>query len=447
MERPTSRCASSPITCARRRSSSPTASIPSNEWRGYVLRKIMRRAMRHGKRLGFAEPFLHELVDVARRRDGRGLSGARRNRDAVVSVVEGRGGALRRGADRRAAPARGAARSGGASADARVPGDEVFRLYDSLGVPLDFIEDLASERQLAVDREGYERAMEGQRERARAGSTFDRRRPRGFTFASDAARHDARATPAIASSATTRPRRRRHAWSRSSTRRGSRSTRSPPARRASPSLDRTPFYLEAGGQVSDTGTMSAGCRRSASRRRRARRPGLAARASRRASTRATCDASDRVRRPWTPRAATRRAAITRRRTCCTRRCAQVLGPHVKQAGSLVAPDRLRFDFVHCRPRSRPRQIARIERIVNEQVLKNTPVHDRGQADRRGDGRRRDGAVRREVRRHACASSSACPGFSLELCGGTHVRATGDIGLFAITSGDRRRGRRPPRSRR
>ena len=110
---------------------------------------------------------------------------------------------------------------------------------------------------------------------------------------------------------------------------------------------------------------------------------------------------------------------------------QVLGPHVKQAGSLVAPDRLRFDFVQ--PSAIPADaIARIERIVNDEVLKNTAVHDRGQADRRGDGRRRDGALRREVRRHACASSTI-PGFSLELCGGTHVRATGDIGLFAITS--------------
>ncbi len=169
--------------------------IPSNEWRGYVLRKIMRRAMRHGKRLGLREPFLHRLVDVVVAEMGQAYPDLPGSRDAVVNVVKGEeerfDAVLTAGLPRLEDLLDRAA----ASPDKRVPGDEVFRLYDSLGVPVDFIEDLASERQLTLDREGYERAMEGQRERARAGSTFDQKKAAGFTFASDAARTTLEQTP------------------------------------------------------------------------------------------------------------------------------------------------------------------------------------------------------------------------------------------------------------
>ena len=177
---PTSRCASSPITCAPPTFLIADGVVPSNEWRGYVLRKIMRRAMRHGKRLGLRDPFLHRLVDVVVAEMGDAYPELRAQPRRRRQRGQGRGRALRRGAHRRTAPARGAARSRGRVARrARVPGDEVFRLYDSLGVPVDFIEDLASERQLTLDREGYERAMEGQRERARAGSTLRSEEGRG----------------------------------------------------------------------------------------------------------------------------------------------------------------------------------------------------------------------------------------------------------------------------
>src|SRR3954465_8463693 len=133
--------------------------IPSNEWRGYVLRKIMRRAMRHGKRLGLRDPFLHRLVDVVVAEMGHAYPDLPGSRDAVVNVVKGEeerfDAVLTAGLPRLEELLDRAAASPGK----RVPGDEVFRLYDSLGVPVDFIEDLASERQLTLDREGYERAM------------------------------------------------------------------------------------------------------------------------------------------------------------------------------------------------------------------------------------------------------------------------------------------------
>src|SRR5262249_41395472 len=145
--------------------------VPSNEWRGYVLRKIMRRAMRHGKKLGFTAPVLHSLVDVVVAEMGDAYPELRRNRDNIVSVV--------RAEEERfdAVLTAGVPRLEGAldlaAAGAKVlPGDEAFRLYDSLGVPLDFMEDLAGQRGIGIDREGYERAMEAQRERARGASAF-----------------------------------------------------------------------------------------------------------------------------------------------------------------------------------------------------------------------------------------------------------------------------------
>src|SRR3954452_18365080 len=145
--------------------------IPSNEWRGYVLRKIMRRAMRHGKKLGFKAPFLHELVNVVVAEMGSAYPELKNNYDAVVRVVrseEERFDAVLTAGLPRLEDALDRA----AATNQVMSGDEAFRLYDSLGVPLDFMEDLASQRNITIDREGYERAMEGQRVKARAGSSF-----------------------------------------------------------------------------------------------------------------------------------------------------------------------------------------------------------------------------------------------------------------------------------
>src|SRR4051812_6941270 len=161
--------------------------VPSNEWRGYVLRKIMRRAMRHGKRLGMAEPFLHTLVDVLVVQMGDAYPELRRGRDSIVSVVRSEeerfDAVLTAGLPRLEEVLDRAASSGAA-----VPGDEAFKLYDTFGLPLDFIEDLASERKLPFDRDGFDRAMEVQRGKARAKSAFDQKRGHDFTFAAEARR-------------------------------------------------------------------------------------------------------------------------------------------------------------------------------------------------------------------------------------------------------------------
>jgi len=145
--------------------------VPSNEWRGYVLRKIMRRAMRHGKKLGYTEPVLHQLVNTVVEEMGDAYPELVTNRDSIVRVVrseEERFDAVLTAGLPRLEDVLDRAAGG----NRIVPGEEAFKLYDSLGMPLDFIEDLAGQRGLALDREGYEREMEGQRVKARAGSSF-----------------------------------------------------------------------------------------------------------------------------------------------------------------------------------------------------------------------------------------------------------------------------------
>ena len=145
--------------------------VPSNEWRGYVLRKIMRRAMRHGMRLGMREPFLHTLVDTLVREFGDAYPELTSGREAIVRVIRSEeerfDTVLADGLPRLEELLDRTAAAGGA-----VPGDAAFRLYDTYGLPRDFIEDMIDERRLTLDREGFERAMETQRDKARAKSKF-----------------------------------------------------------------------------------------------------------------------------------------------------------------------------------------------------------------------------------------------------------------------------------
>ncbi len=403
--------------------------VPSNEFRGYVLRKIMRRAMRHGKRLGMAEPFLHSLVDVIVREFGEAYPELKAGRDAIVRVVrseEERFDTVLTGGLPRLEELLDKA----AAAGTIVPGDAAFRLYDTYGVPLDFIEDTIESRKLALDREGFEKAMEGQREKARAKSAFDGgRKDVEFMFESDAARESLRqagdvfegyadttvhGVPVLALFDE-----------------GRRQTATLAAGQSGyVTLSRTPFYLEAGGQVSDSGriftqngeteALVEGIVRIA--------PGLP-RAHKVRVTKGTL----RPRALVTTEVAREVREATKRNHTATHllhaALRQVLGTHVKQAGSLVAPDRLRFDFVHFSAVTRD-QLLEIERIVNDQILKNTAVTTEVMATQEAIA---GGAMALFGEKYGDnVRVVSVPGFSVELCGGTHVRATGDIGLFAIT---------------
>ena len=405
--------------------------VPSNEWRGYVLRKIMRRAMRHGKKLGFTEPVLHSLVDVLVAEMGDAYPELRRNRDTVVQVVrseEERFDVVLTSGLPRLEEALDRAAAAGASV---LPGDDAFRMYDSLGVPLDFMEDIAGQRGLSIDREGYERAMDGQRERARAGSSFDTKKTQEFVFDSDDSR-----TAAIA------PGDQFEGYARTSIsgvpvvgvfdaeRRQTGELKD--GQSGFIVLERTPFYLESGGQVSDGGVIATdatgalaqvtGLVRLAANAPRAHRVKVSAGSfkARDIVTAAVDDAS---------RDATRRNHTATHLLHAALR--QVLGTHVKQAGSLVSADRLRFDFQHFA--AIPRQeLDRIERIVNEQVIRNTPVQTDVKSTQEAMASGAMALFGEKYGDRVRVVSVGDGSFSRELCGGTHVSATGDIGVFIIT---------------
>ncbi|MGI8673311.1 MAG: alanine--tRNA ligase [Luteitalea sp.] len=400
--------------------------MPSNEWRGYVLRKIMRRAMRHGKKLGIMQPFMHELADRVVGEMGDAYPELRTSRDAVVRVIrseEERFDAVLTGGLHRLEQVLDRA----AASEAKVvPGDEMFRLYDSLGLPADFIEDLASERQLSVDRAGFDIAMAAQRSRARASSSFEIAKIQGFTVSSEATRStlddigdqfdgyretcvaqarvvalfdaDRSEVPALDAVAT-----------------------------GFVVLDRTPFYVESGGQVSDSGLLI----------------GVSSRAEVQAMSR-LATAGPRVHHVTLRGGSLRTGDVVRaqvdeprRLSICRNHTAthllhaalrQRLGPHVKQAGSLVAPDRLRFDFVHTGTISADDPTA-IERVVNTHVMANAPVQTTVKAT---DEAMALGAMALFGEKYGDRVRVVdVPGISLELCGGTHCAATGHIGPFVI----------------
>jgi alanyl-tRNA synthetase len=401
--------------------------VPSNEHRGYVLRKIMRRAMRHGKHLGMKEPFLYTLVDTLVREYGDAYPELRSGREAIVQVIRSEedrfDAVLTGGLPRLEEALERAASSGGV-----LSGDIAFRLYDTHGLPIDFIEDTVQARGLKFDKEAFERAMEGQREKARAKSTFKGNAWQDTAWtASDALRQELdrvgdnvfrgyESTEVNTQIIAVFDAGRQEIESLKTGQEGF------------VALSATPFYLEAGGQVSDEGTITSpqGDAQVTGVLRAGGWPRLHA---------VTVKSGTITRRDLvTASVASAVRDATRRNHTATHllhaALRTVLGPHVKQAGSLVAPDRLRFDFVHFNAVTREQQLE-IERIVNEQVLKNTPVQTDVKNTQEAIAA---GAMALFGEKYGDkVRVVSIPGFSQELCGGTHVRATGDIGLFVIVS--------------
>ncbi len=399
--------------------------VPSNEWRGYVLRKIMRRAMRHGRKLGLEQAFLYTLVDVLVAEMGGAYPELVAGRDAVTQVVrseEDRFEVVLSGpgiakAEQIIDQSRGAG---------LFPGDKAFMLYETFGMPRDFVEDLAASAGLRFDAEGFDHKLQLEQEHARKGSAFG-----GGKKAELSA--EARAQVAGADAFTGYER----------------EAGEPVVIRAllddalAPIdllkdgasgvvvLERTPFYVEAGGQVSDTGALLGASGTLTAVVDVVRLGAGLPRGHRVERVGETLRVGDLV----TPVVDhERRAAIRRNHTgthllhAALRR---TLGAHVKQAGSLVSPDRLRFDFVHAAPVSAVDR-ARIEQIVNQAIVANEPVRtdvkDTQQAIADGATALFGEKYGDQVRVVAVGDGA----FSTELCGGTHVRATGDIGLLVLT---------------
>jgi alanyl-tRNA synthetase len=400
--------------------------VPSNEKRGYVLRKIMRRAMRHGKRLGATAPLLHALVDTVIAEFGDAYPELRAGRETIVRVVRSEeerfDTVLTGGLPRLEDALDRAAAAGGV-----VPGDVAFRLYDTYGLPGDFIEDMIEDRKLTLDRPGFDRAMEEQREKARAKSAFKPgSRSTAWTVRPEIERELAAAGEQVfrGYDAVTLDTRVLAVFDAAH----QQVDRLESGQDGFVALAETPFYLEAGGQVSDVGTVSGanGAAQVAAVVRAPNWPRLHAvhlsSGSIVTGEIVTASVAQDV------RDATRRNHTATHLLHAALR--QVLGTHVKQAGSLVAPDRLRFDFMHFSAVT-PEQQLEIESIVNVQVLRNTTVTTEVRATQEAMAAGAMALFGEKYGDHVRVVS--VPGFSMELCGGTHVRATGDIGLVAIVS--------------
>jgi alanyl-tRNA synthetase len=386
--------------------------IPANEGRGYVLRRIARRAMRHGYKLGQTKPFFYKLVaDVVKemgdtypelaKAEERVTATLRQEEERFAETLETGMGILETALAKNAK---------------KLEGGVAFKLYDTFGFPVDMVADIGRERGFAIDMEGFNAAMAAQQERSRAASKFKagaqldysgvKTNFRGYETMSEEGRVVALY------------------------RDGAKADRLGAGEEGIVVLDRTPFYAESGGQVGDRGELTKG---------------------------GTCLTLFEVRdtQKITPEAFGHHGLVktgelavgdtvaaqvdldkrvrTMRHHSAThlmhKALREVLGPHVQQKGSLVDEDKTRFDFSHNAPVTAD-EIRRVEALVNAEILKNEPTHARVMAI---DAAQKLGAMMLFGEKYGDEVRVLDIGSSRELCGGTHVARTGDIGLFRIVS--------------
>jgi alanyl-tRNA synthetase len=385
--------------------------VPSNEGRGYVLRRIIRRAIRHGYKLGQTQPFFHKLVASLVREMG----------SYYTELVTGEARATQVLAQEESRFAE-TLTTGMALLDAEaakltssvIPGDTVFRLYDTYGFPLDLTADVARERGLTIDLAGFDAAMEAQRGRARAASKFgaDLRGSVKLSGKTEFLGYDRLADKGVVTALIFD---------------GAVVDALRPGQEGQVVLDHTPFYAESGGQIGDTGLLIGAAAH------------FTVRDTRKIGTSFThvgvLDSGElRVGDVVEARVdQERRAAIALNHSATHLLHAalrKVLGLHVEQKGSLVAADRLRFDFSHGQALSQE-ELRRVEELVNAEIRKNAPVETKVMAL---DEAVAAGAMSLFGEKYESDVRVLRIGdFSMELCGGTHVERSGDIGLFKILS--------------
>ncbi|MBI3149425.1 MAG: alanine--tRNA ligase [Betaproteobacteria bacterium] len=387
--------------------------IPGNEGRGYVLRRITRRAIRHGYKLGQNQPFFHLLVDELARQMGAAYPELTENAVRVTQVLKQEEERFAETLEHGMKVLEAALAKGGKVLD----GETAFQLYDTFGFPLDLTADVCRERGLTVDEAGYEAAMNAQRERARAASSFKmggsveysgvKTRFVGYDSLSEEARivalyHQGAAVEALAA-----------------------------GQAGIVVLDRTPFYAESGGQVGDRGELSKGgvCLSlfavSDTQKIQAEvfgHHGEVKTGEFRVgdTVAAQVDHAARARSQWNHSATHLMHAALR----------HVLGKHVQQKGSLVDPQRTRFDFSHPQAMSAA-ELREVERRVNAAIRANAPVAAQVM---KYDEAIATGAMALFGEKYGDEVRVVGMGeHSTELCGGTHVARTGDIGFFKIVA--------------
>jgi alanyl-tRNA synthetase (EC 6.1.1.7) len=385
--------------------------LPSNEGRGYVLRRIIRRAIRHGYKLGQKDVFFYRLVPTLVEQMGEAypeLVKEQANVERALKLEEERfAETLENGMK--------ILEDDIAELDGKViSGSTAFKLYDTYGFPLDLTADVARERQLSVDEAGFEKEMEAQRARARSASNFasqgqhkvDYNEPTEFAgYHQDEANAKVMAIFAGQESVE----------------------RLAEGQEGIVILDTTPFYAESGGQVGDQGSLTEGmnsfhvdgCQKQGGTFLHIGKVTAGA-ISVGQTIHAHIDTKAR-------RASERNHSATHLLHAALR---QVLGTHVGQKGSLVQPERLRFDFSHFEPIS-AEQLLEIERLVNHNIMLNADVQ---MEEMDIEAAKAKGAMALFGEKYGDVVRVVDMGdFSIELCGGTHVNSTGEIGPFRITS--------------
>jgi alanyl-tRNA synthetase len=384
--------------------------IPSNEGRGYVLRRIIRRAIRHGYKLGRTTPFFHNIVDDLAHAMG----------DAYPELVKGRDRArqvLLQEEERFAETLENGMKvlEGALTREDRMlDGETVFQLYDTFGFPVDLTADIARERGVRVDYAGFEAAMERQRDRARAASRFQA----GASVEYRGAATEFHGYDTLALEGKVVALYKGEGVPVEELAKGETGIAV---------LDRTPFYAEAGGQVGDSGEIAG------------------------ASGTFMVDDTQKIQatvfghkgtvktgrlkvgdRVMAGVDAARRARTMRNHSATHlmhKALREVLGPHVQQRGSLVDADKTRFDFSHDRPLT-PEEIRRVEARVNAEILQNTPTRAQIMPIEEA---KKSGAVMLFGEKYGEEVRVLDIGSSREFCGGTHVDRTGDIGVFKLYS--------------
>jgi alanyl-tRNA synthetase len=384
--------------------------MPSNEGRGYVLRRIVRRAIRHGYKLGIRDTFFYKLVEPLCREMGGAypeLMAARSMVEQVLQKEEERfAETLEQGMRILDSCLKGLSGS-------TIPGETVFQLYDTYGFPVDLTADIAREHRLSVDMEGFESAMEAQRERARAASHFAVDYSRDVQVDAHCEftgyRHLTEDTRILALL--------KNGESTESLEVGDEGV---------VILEKTPFYAESGGQVGDRGVLrfDGGVFEVLDTQKQGNdlilHIGKVSEGAMKAGANCRAEVDG----------AARQATMLNHSATHLLHAAlrKVLGEHVAQKGSLVGPARLRFDFSHFEP-IRPEQLEAVERLVNEQIRANHPVSvdlmSKDEAIKAGAMALFGEKYGDEVRVLRIGD------FSIELCGGTHADRAGDIGFFKI----------------
>ncbi len=385
--------------------------VPSNEGRGYVLRRIVRRAIRHGHKLGLREPFFYKLVGPLCEVMGDAYPELPKARPQVERVLRQEEERFAETLDHGMTILEEAI----AKLDGTViPGETVFKLYDTYGFPVDLTADIARERGLTLDMAGFEREMAAQRERARAASSFSVAGGEGLdvdvqtVFTGYDHLTDQGQVQALF-------------------RDGRPVERLAEGEEGLLVLDRTPFYAESGGQVGDTGALRVGDAELQVLDTQKQGDAFLHQVRAQKGVVAVGDKLE------------ARVDKQRRRQIADNHSAthllhaalrKILGGHVQQKGSLVEADRLRFDFSHFDAVT-PAQLAQTEALVNEQIRANLPVETRLMAQEDAIAA---GAMALFGEKYGDTVRVLSMGdFSVELCGGTHVSRTGDIGLFKIVS--------------